>query len=224
MPSFLRRWMFHNLGLKAFSLVMAILLWATITGDQVVEDAFNVPIEFHSIPENLEISSEAIPEAQVRVRGPSRVLASLRRSDMHVDIDLSGAGQGERTFDLNAQRVVQVPRNVVVSQIVPAQLQVSFDWRSTRKVPVQPRIGGSPAPGLRVRNITAMPAEISISGPRQHVDAVKAAVTDVIDVNGLAHRRVYRTSAYVADPLVQVIHPADISVTVDVATTHAAAD
>ena len=224
MPTLLRRYVFQNLGLKVFSLLMAILLWAAVTRDQVVEDAFNVPIEFHSIPESLEISSETIPQAQIRVRGPSHVLASLRRSDMHVDIDLTDARPGERTFDLDAQRVVRVPRTVTVSQIIPAQLHVSFDSRSTRKVPVQPRLAGRPAAGMRVQNVTANPAEISISGPRQRVNAVQSAVTDVIDITGLAHRRVYTTSAYVADPLVQVGRPAEISVSVEVTAARAAGD
>jgi YbbR domain-containing protein len=224
MASFFRRYVMQNFGLKVFSLAMAVLLWAAITRDQVVEDAFNVPIEFHAIPENLEISSETIPQAQVRVRGPSRVLASLRRSDIHVDIDLTGAGQGERTFDLNAQRVVHVPRNVAISQVIPAQLHVSFDWRSTRTVPVRPRIAGSPAAGMVLRQVTANPAQITIAGPRQRVDVVQAAVTDPIDITGLTHQRVYTTNAYVPDPLVQVLHPADISVSVEVSSSRAAGD
>ena len=76
--SVFRRYIAQNFGLKVFSLAMAVLLWAAITRDQTVEDAFTVPIDFHAIPENLELKSETIPQAQVRVRGPSRVLASLR--------------------------------------------------------------------------------------------------------------------------------------------------
>jgi YbbR domain-containing protein len=224
MLPFLRRYVVHNFGLKVFSLIMAISLWVAVTHDQVVEDAFNVPIEFHSIPEKLEISSETIPQAQVRVRGPSRVLASLRRADIHLDVDLTDARPGERTFDLNAQRVVHVPRNVTVSQVVPAQFHISFDWSSTRKVPVHPRVVGRPPAGVTLADVSATPAEITISGPRQRVDAVQAAVTDPIDVTGLTHRRVYLTNAYVPDPLVQVIHPAEINVRVELSNSRTAGD
>lgn len=214
--SVFRRYIAQNLGLKVFALAMAVLLWAAITRDQTVEDAFNVPIEFHAIPENLELNSETIPQAQVRVRGPSRVLASLRSSDVHVDVDLTGALPGEHTYDLNAQRVVHVPRNVTVSQVIPGQLQVNFDWRSTRKVPVRPHVVGTPANGLTVAGVTANPAEITITGPRQRVNAVAAAMTDIIDVSNVNRRRAYVTNAYVTDPLVQVVRPVEVNVTVDV--------
>jgi YbbR domain-containing protein len=214
--SLFRRYIAKNFGLKVFSLLMAVLLWAAITRDQTVEDAFNVPIEFHAIPENLELNSETIPQAQVRVRGPSRVLASLRTGDIHVDVDLTGALPGERTYDLNAQRVVHVPRNVTVSQVIPGQLQVNFDWRSTRKVPVRPRLVGTPASGLTISGVTPKPAEITITGPRQRVNAVSAAITDAIDVSSLTRRRAYMTNAFVTDPLVQVVRPVEVNVTVDV--------
>ncbi len=217
-----RRYVVQNFGLKIFSLAMAVLLWAAVTHDQTVEDAFNVPIEFHAIPENLELNSETIPQAQVRVRGPSRVLAGLRSSDVHVDVDLSGALAGEHTYDLNAQRVVHVPRTVTVSQVIPGQLQVNLDWRSTRRVPVRPRLVGTPASGISVTGVTSNPAEITITGPRQRVSAVSAAVTDAIDVSNLTRRRAFVSNAYVTDPLVQVVRPVEVNVIVDVSRESAA--
>jgi len=89
MIRFLQHYIFHNAGLKLFSLAMAVLLWAAVSRDPIVEKSLNVPIEFHHIPENLEISSETIPQAQLRVRGPSHQVNDLRPSDLHVELDLS---------------------------------------------------------------------------------------------------------------------------------------
>jgi len=69
MFDFLKRRVFQNFGLKIFSLILAIGLWLIVSRDTRDEVALNVPIEFHNIPDKLEINSEEVPVAQVRVRG-----------------------------------------------------------------------------------------------------------------------------------------------------------
>jgi YbbR domain-containing protein len=213
MATFLRRYVFHNLSLKLVSLAMAAGLWLAVARNPIAEVELPVPIEFHHFPEKLEIASESIPQAQVRVRGPERVVRPLRPSDVHVEIDLTGAKPGVRTFDLTA-RQVREPRDLEVVQIVPGQLRLTFDERLDRQVEVHPRVIGSFAPGLRVAQVIADPPVIKISGPRQRVEKAEAATTDPIDASGTMQRASFTTHAYVSDPLVQVVNPAPIRVTV----------
>jgi hypothetical protein len=46
------------------------------------------------------------------------------------------------------------------------------------------------------------------------VIAVENAITDPVDVSGLMEHGTFVTHAYVADPLIQVVDPASIRVTV----------
>ncbi len=213
MADFVRQYVWHNFGLKLISLGLAAGLWLVISRDPIAEVALTVPIEFHHIPENLEINSEKIPEAQVRVRGPERLIHRLQPADVHAEIDLAGAKPGERTFDLTAQQVRQ-PRDLEVVQVVPSQFQISFDTRLTRYVEVQPRVIGAFAPGYRIARVVADPRTITVSGPQKRVQAIEAATTDPVDVTGTMERGIFVTHAYVADPLVQVVHPGPIHVTV----------
>src|ERR1700680_5148864 len=107
MRDFLHRHVLHNLGLKLISLALAVGLWLAVGRDPVAEVAVDVPIEFHNIPENLEISSENIPRAQIRVRGPQRIVPRLQAADVSADIELSGMKPGERTFDLTTDQIHQ---------------------------------------------------------------------------------------------------------------------
>ena len=213
MLTFLRRTIFHNFGLKIFSLAMATLLWATVTHDRITEVALNSPIEVGGIPDKLEVSSESIPQTQIRLRGPRRLLDGLRPSDVRVHIDLTNVQPGERTFQLNASNVI-APYGVRVLQVVPAEVHLRFDWRKTRVVPVQPRVLGRLASGLSIRDVTADPSEVTISGPAKRVDAVDAATTDPVDATGLISRHAFVTNAYVSDPMVQVLTPQPVRVTV----------
>src|ERR1700723_4765457 len=95
----LRRWVLHNFWLKVLSLLIATGLWLAISPDQEpAEVPIRVPIEFRHVPQGLEISSATIPEAQIRVRGPERLIRDLRSTDLHAELELVDAQAGGRTF------------------------------------------------------------------------------------------------------------------------------
>jgi diadenylate cyclase len=213
MKDFFRRHVLHNFGLKLLSLALAVALWLAVARDPVAEVAVEVPIEFHNIPENLEISSENIPRAQIRVRGPQRVVRHLQSADVSADIELSGMKPGERTFDLTAEQVHQ-PKELEVVQIIPSQFHLTFDARLTRQVPVHPRVVGTFAPGYAIAQIVSEPSTVTISGPQKRVEAVEAAITDSVDASGTMSRATFVRHAYVSDPLVQVMNSNPVRVTV----------
>lgn len=213
MIDFIRRSVLHNLALKLISLGLAAALWFALARDPMAEVAVEVPIEFHNISQNVEISSEKVPEAQIRLRGPERVIRRLRPSDVYVQIDLTNLRSGERTFDLTSQEVHQ-PRDLQVVQVIPSEFHIAFDNRLTRQVPVQPRVVGNFAQGYQIGKILVEPSTITIVGPQGHVQAVEAAITDPIDVSGAMDRNTFVRHAYVADPMVQVSSPDPVRITV----------
>jgi YbbR domain-containing protein len=220
-----KRYVVHNFSLKFLSLLLATGLWFMIARDeQPAEVAIRAPIVFQHVPEKLEISTESIPEAQIRVRGPERMIRQLKTNEVQAEIDLTGVKSGERTFDLTSQQV-RHPRDVEIKQIVPSQLRLAFDTRLTREVPVNPRVTGIFASGEEIVKKDCDPPRVTISGPRRHVERIDAATTDPIDATGTFGSAVFTTNVYVPDPLVQVEQATSIRVTVVVqkigtATSH----
>jgi YbbR domain-containing protein len=211
---FIKRYLLHNLGLKLLSLALATGLWFLISRDeQPAEVAVRAPIVFQHVPQNLELSTESIPEAQIRVRGPERAIRQLRANEVQAEIDLAGVNPQARTFELTPQEV-RHPREVVVEQVVPSQLQLAFDTRLTREVEVHPRVTGNFASGEQIVKVDADPARITIFGPRHHVERIDAATTDPIDATGTLGTAVFTTNVYVSDPLVQVEEPTIVRVRV----------
>jgi YbbR domain-containing protein len=165
------------------------------------------------MPEDLEISSQNIPSAQVRVRGPERLVRKLQASDVHEEIDLTGMKPGERTFDLNKSQV-SLPDKLEAVQIVPSQIHLLFDRRTTRIVPVRPRVVGTFVTGYSIAQIKSDPENVEISGPKKSLDGVESAITDPIDVSGLISRTTYSRHPYVSDPLIQVVDPHPVRITI----------
>jgi YbbR domain-containing protein len=213
MLDWFRRVFLENFILKLVSLLLAIGLWLAVASAPPAAIEIKVPIEFRNLPENLEIDSASFTEAQVRLRGPERVLHSIGPADVRAEVDLSSVQPGERTFDLTS-RQVHVPYDVEVEQIIPGQFHLSFDVRKTRAVEVHPRVTGNFARGLQVAQVFAEPSTITVVGPRGRVDALEAATTDPVDASGTITRASFTTRVFVGDPLVQVVHPSPIRVTV----------
>ena len=215
MIQFLRRHVLHNLLLKIISLVAATLLWVAVARDPVAEVAMKVPIEFQHVPDGIEISSETIPDVQIRLRGPGRMLRTMGASDIHADIDLSNARPGERTYELTPPHI-RVPRNVQVVQVVPAQLQLAFDYPAKREVDIKPRVFGLYQGGRRAE-VSVEPATALIAGPWKRVHSIDTVLTDPVDASGVVGRATFPgVRVYAADPLVRVVQPAAVTVTIDV--------
>jgi YbbR domain-containing protein len=214
MSAFLRRWVLHNFWLKVLSLLIATGLWLAISPDQeLAEVAVRVPIEFQHVPAHLEISSITIPEAQIRVRGPERLIRGLRSTDIHAELELGDAKPGERTFDLTAQQI-RHDRELHVVQVVPGQVHLSFDTRLTRDVEIHARVTGNFVAGEQIGKVVVDPERISITGPKHHVEMVDAATTDPVDASGTRTQATFVTNVYVPDALVQVVQSTPVRVTV----------
>ena len=215
-PGKFRKRLLSNFGLKLVSLLIAVLLWLAISSAPLTEIAFSVPVEFRNVSDGVEVTSENIPQAEVRVRGPIRVVRELKPSDIHVVLDMADVSlspTGERTFDLNA-RLVRVPAGVEVVQVVPSYMRLSFDKRGSRRLEVRARVVGSFPPGYKISSVTVEPASVTVIGPEKHLKAMEAAMTDLIDASGVMGKQTFLATAHVEDPLVRFTDAAAVRVTV----------
>ncbi|HEU4720165.1 MAG TPA: hypothetical protein VFS59_02275, partial [Gemmatimonadaceae bacterium] len=68
---------FHRFGLKIASVVLAALIWLIVSGEQIVERGFRIPLEFSNLPAQLELAGDVPSVVDVRVRGSSGALGRL---------------------------------------------------------------------------------------------------------------------------------------------------
>src|SRR6476619_8568737 len=91
---------FRHLGLKTLAILLAALLWMTVSGEHVVKRSLRVPLEFRNIPEALEIVGNPPDTVDVRLRGSSAVLSRVQSGEIVAVIDLSSARSGSRLFHI----------------------------------------------------------------------------------------------------------------------------
>jgi YbbR domain-containing protein len=193
----------RHIGFKVMSIALAALLWLVVAGEQTVERAIRIPLEFTNMPARLEPVGEPPTVVDVRVRGSSGRLSRIAAGELVAVVDLQGARPGQRLFHVSGSDV-RAPFGVEVLQVAPSSLYMTFEPSATKVVPVLPEVEGEPAPGYEIGAPKAEPATVEIIGPQTAVAGMKTAITEPVSVAGAMAPIVATVSVGVADPSVRL--------------------
>ncbi|MGH9347191.1 MAG: CdaR family protein [Vicinamibacterales bacterium] len=207
---------FRHLGLKFLSIALAGLLWLVVAGEQIVERALRIPIEFTNLPSQLELTGDTPTVADVRVRGSSGALTRLGPGELVAVLDLRAARPGQRLFHLTAADV-RTPFGVEVVHVNPSNVAIAFELSASKVVPVVPAVEGDPAEGYVVGTVRADPATVEVIGPVSALGKLTEAVTEPLSVAGLSTSVRESVTIGVPDPSVRLRYPQSAVVTVNVA-------
>jgi YbbR domain-containing protein len=193
----------RNIGLKVVSIALAALLWLAVAGEQIVERALRIPLEFTNLPAHLEIVGQPANVVDVRVRGSSGALSRIGAGELVAVLDLGTARAGPRYFQLTGPDV-RAPFGVDVVQVTPSTLSMTFEPSASKRLPVVPQVAGNPAPGYEVGTVTADPAAVEVMGPASAVKSLTEATTEPLAVEGASGPVTETLTIGVADPSVRV--------------------
>lgn len=206
---------FRHLGLKFVSIALAALLWLIVSGEQIVERALRIPLEFTNLPAQLELVGDAPAVVDVRVRGSSGALSRIAPGELVALVDLRSARAGRRLFHL-AGSDVRAPFGIDVVQVTPSNVFVTFEPSATRRVPVVPSVEGEPASGFVVGTVTAEPATVEVVGPASAVEKLTEAITEPVSVTGASAAVSESVTIGVPDPSVRLPSPQSARVRVQI--------
>lgn len=202
------RLLFHNLGWKLLSLLIAAVLWFVNAREPELATSLNVPIELKNIPDDLDISSEMPDRVRIEVRGPSSRLTRDNVAESAVVLDLATVNNpGERTFTFQ-DRNVKLPRGVQFYKAVPSQITIHFEHLIFKTIPIRARFASAPPDGYVVAASSFEPQTVRIVGPESHVQTIEFITTDPIDLSTIRSKSEMRIHLNVGDPQVRLDDPA----------------
>jgi hypothetical protein len=176
----------ENLNLKLLSLGFALLLYSLVHGSQEAQKSLllSVVAMTPSDAANRELVTPIPAQIRVTVRGPRATLDDLHADDIgSVQLDLRGGNETRKTFD---PATIPVPPGLVVEQIDPPAIDLTWEDRISRDVPVEVGIVGTPASGFVVKGVPAAdPAMVRVRGAKSEAIVVQHARADAFDVTGL---------------------------------------
>lgn len=206
---------FRHLGLKVISIALAALIWLLVSGEQIVERALRIPLEFTNLPAQLELVGDTPAVVDVRVRGSSGALSRVAAGELVAVLDLRAARPGQRLFHLTGADV-RAPFGIEVVQIAPTNVSIGFEVSASKQVPVIPAVEGEPADGYVVGTISADPATVEVVGPQTAVERLTGAITEPVSIAGSSSPVTETVNIGLPDPAVRLRSPESASIRVEV--------
>jgi YbbR domain-containing protein len=160
------------------SLAVAVIMWLYVTTGQnpVISRSIRLDLQLRNLPANeilLRPSAKSPGQVTVRLQGPRSQIAQLVPGLIEAYVDLSGLGPGEHP---------QVPVTVVPGVDVrvidqkPATILVLLDQVTTKRMPVEVSLMGTPPGGITLETPRIAPTQVTVSGPSRQVNQVRHAV------------------------------------------------
>jgi diadenylate cyclase len=112
-----------DIPIKVLFLLLACLLWIFVIGVRQGEVSFNIPIEYYSMPPNLEIVGEPPKEVNVRVKGSQRLLSSVKPDYVRVQVNLSNTHKGTNQIALSEASITTRP-GITVTNLYPRNIKL----------------------------------------------------------------------------------------------------
>jgi YbbR domain-containing protein len=111
--------------LKLLALAISFLIWATYTAEPYAEVGFQVPLEFTTMPPQLEISGDVPTAVRIRVRGRSALLRRMVPADLNLRLDMKDKKEGTATLNIRPE-MVGAPFGATVVQVAPSEIHVTL--------------------------------------------------------------------------------------------------
>jgi YbbR domain-containing protein len=166
----------NNWGIAILALVLAGSLWVFVTDRENPDISGRVPgtipIEVVNTPEDQAVVSLSAEAVTVQVRASESTFDDLDAADFRATVDLS-AVEGESA---RVEVRVEAPESrIEVVEVSPAEVDVALEPVTSKAVPIEVEIVGTPPVGFDVGEIDVQPQEAVVTGPGSLVDLVVVA-------------------------------------------------
>ncbi len=152
--------------------------------DEVVSRVMLVKADHGPLPEGIELGPVSIEPNRVTVSGASSRLQNVRSVEGRFVIDASGINIDE---DVVVEAFDEVGAIVPGVDVQPSSVRIQADVAhklAYATLPVIPELIGEPASGMRVDNVSVLPATITASGENPAVRQLEFITTEPVDISG----------------------------------------
>ncbi len=175
-----------DLRLKGLALIIALLVVALVRGGQEMTTRVSVDVEVLRPGETADrVLMTDVPDVvKVRLRGSQPLVQNVGDEDVPaVTLDLRDAPEGR--YDLG-KAPFRIPPGLELVSVSPSTIDLRYEERVTKAVPVVPALTGDVAPRHHIKApIPLTPSEVSISGPASAASLIAEVRTSPVVVTKL---------------------------------------
>ena len=208
-----------NLNLKIPSFACALFIYSLVHGGQDARRSIVVDLEVSLPPESSDrVLVGSLPQSvRIFVRGSTQTIDNLRASSVSVQLDLASTQPSHVALD---PKMVRLPEGVIaeVEQFDPPSLDLRWEQRVVRDVPMEVSVVGAPADGFVVKGaLVVEPKTAKVHGPQSEVMVLQHVRADAFDVRGLTEGTYPRQLAVERLSQRLTVDPTSVIVTAEIA-------
>ncbi len=174
----------RNRAIKFFSLLLALTLWFFVMGEKKAEFSFaDVPVEFINKPPDMVVTRQSPRSVNLRVSGSRSLLATMSFSSLKAVVDLEGAKPGKMVFS-DLSESVRLPNGTRITSISPAEVELTMEALTSRRVPVTVDLAGEPASGYVVQGVSVDPPVVDVTVAESEAASLQKVLTRPVDISG----------------------------------------
>ncbi len=176
----------ENMNLKLLSFGFALVLYSMVHGGQDAQTSVTVDLDVLLPPEtaNRILVDKSKESVKLTVRGTRAAIEELHARDIGaIQLDAHTGMEKRVVID---QASIRLPPGVRVEQVDPPAIDLVWEDRVERDVPIQVSVVGTPAPGYVVKGAPKPePHDVRVKGPKTAVMTLQFARAEAFDVSGL---------------------------------------
>jgi len=179
-------WLFDNLGLKLFALLLAVLLYLHVLTDRTSEETVEFPLLLGGLVDTLSLATTPPESVSVRLRGTGKQILRLRYLRPPVLIGLGDVGPGtyQRTLGPADVPLEGTTGVTVLSVLAPEVLALDIEPRGERRVRIVAALDGDPQRGFTVGELVVYPPTVNLTGPARWLALQESLLTQPVAVAG----------------------------------------
>jgi YbbR domain-containing protein len=165
----IKNFLFKNLGLRFGALVLAVLVWAMISGRErsYSEKTMDVNVEYYGITENIDIRSVRPDKVRIKVRATSQQLNKITPEDFIIRMNLQDVSEG--THNYWTENYLQFPEGMEIMAIQQKMIEITVKEFMTKEVPTRVRYKGKMKPGIRLVERRLVPEKVKVFGYKSQI-------------------------------------------------------
>jgi len=183
-PAVIRDAFTRNRAIKFFSLLLALTLWFFVMGEKKAEFSFaDVPVEFINKPPDMVVTRQSPRSVNLRLSGSRSLLATMSSGSLKAVMDLEGAKPGTMVFN-DLSEAVKLPNGTKITSISPAEVELTLEALTAKRVPVTVDLQGEPASGFVVQGVSVEPPFVEVKVGESEAAQLQQLLTRPVDISG----------------------------------------
>jgi len=165
----IKNFFFKNLGLRFVALVLAVLVWAMISGRERTysEKIMDINVEYFGTRENIDVKSIRPDKVRIKIRATSQQLNEITPEDFRIRINLQDVSEGVHNYW--TENYLQFPEKIEIMSIQQKMIEITVKELMTREVIIRVRYKGMINPGIKLVERRLVPEKVKILGYKSQV-------------------------------------------------------